>query len=145
MGDAMADMTTISNEFLTATISPLGSELQALRSADGRDWLWDGDAAWWSGRSPILFPIVGKAPGDQLTIDGATYPMNQHGFARKSTFALLDAGLSFCRYELTANDETKAQYPFDFTLMLEHRLDGPSLSVSATYRPPPPSRTARRG
>ena len=63
-------LTRIANQHLTVEVSSLGAEMQSLRSSDGRDWLWSGDAAFWTGRSPILFPIVGKAPGNRLTIDG---------------------------------------------------------------------------
>ena len=39
---------------------------------------------------PILFPIVGRLNGDVLRIDGVEYPMKQHGFARRSAFALVE-------------------------------------------------------
>ena len=48
----------------------LGAEMQALKTSDGKDLLWNGDAAYWTGRSPILFPIVGKAADDTVLIDG---------------------------------------------------------------------------
>ena len=51
-------MITIRSDRLEAVVSPLGAELQSLRDSAGRDYLWDGDAAWWTGRAPILFPIV---------------------------------------------------------------------------------------
>ena len=39
----MAESTTIRSASLTAEIAPLGAELQVLRSASGRDYLWDGE------------------------------------------------------------------------------------------------------
>lgn len=60
----------IGNEQLTVEVSTLGSEMQSITTSDGQDWLWDGDAAFWSGRSPVLFPIVGRAPDDHVRIDG---------------------------------------------------------------------------
>ncbi len=130
----MSTLTRIESEALTVEVSSLGAEMQSLTSRDGRAWLWNGDAAFWSGRSPVLFPIVGKAPGDTLSIGGKPYPMKQHGFARRSTFALSASGTGFCRHELAADAETRAVYPFDFRLALEHRLDGHRLSVTATVR-----------
>ena len=53
-------MITLSNPHLTAQISPLGAELVTLRDEAGRDLLWNGDPAFWTGRSPLLFPIVGR-------------------------------------------------------------------------------------
>jgi galactose mutarotase-like enzyme len=124
-------LTRIANEYLTVEVSSLGSEMQSIASADGRNWLWNGDAAFWNGRSPILFPIVGKAPDNRLTINGTTYEMNQHGFARRSEFALAEASAITCRYELTASEATRAVYPFEFRLSLTHALANRTLTVTA--------------
>lgn len=121
----------IGNQFLTVDVSSLGAEMQALTTSDGRSWLWNGDAAFWTGRSPVLFPIVGKAPGDRVTIDGQAYPMGQHGFARRSEFVLAASTATRSRHELPASEATKAAYPFDFLLAVEHSVEGRALTVSA--------------
>ena len=121
----------IGNEHLAVEIAPLGSEMQSIRTSDGRDWLWDGDAAFWGGRSPVLFPIVGRAPGDHVRIDGFRYPMGQHGFARRSEFTLVDSGTDFCRMALEAGQASHSIFPFDFLLELEHRVEGRGVSVTA--------------
>ncbi|QEE44593.1 aldose 1-epimerase family protein [Rhizobium sp. WL3] len=128
----MPETIRIENPELVVEISTLGAEMQTLKTADGRDWLWNGDAAWWTGRSPILFPIVGKAPDDRLAVNGTTYPMAQHGIARRREFAIVEQTATSCRHELVSSDETRAVYPFDFRLTLEHRIDGRRLSVTAT-------------
>ena len=128
----MPDTIRIENADLVVEVSTLGAEMQSLKTADGRDWLWNGDATWWTGRSPILFPIVGKAPGDMLAVNGQTYPMAQHGIARRREFALVEQSINACRHQLVSTPETRAVYPFDFRLTLEHRLDGRKLSVTAT-------------
>ena len=57
---SMSTMKTISNEYLTVVIDPQGAEMQSLKhTASGREYLWQGDPAYWEGRSPILFPAVG--------------------------------------------------------------------------------------
>ncbi len=127
----MPAITRIANAQLSVDISALGAELQAIQTADGRSWLWDGDARWWTGRSPILFPMVGKAPDDRIAIDGKAYDMAQHGFARRSEFARAASSDVMCRYELTASDATRAAYPFDFRLTVTYALDGPALTVTA--------------
>lgn len=127
----MPNLIRIENDHLAVTVSSLGAEMQALASKDGRDWLWNGDAAWWTGRSPILFPIVGKAPSDTLAISGQTYPMAQHGIARRLEFSLVESTATSCRHELVSTPETRKAYPFDFRLTLEHALDGNRLSVTA--------------
>ena len=128
----MTETVRIESDSLAVEVSSLGAEMQSLSHKDGRSFLWSGDPAWWSGRSPILFPIVGKAPGDMLEISGQHYPLKQHGFARRSTFALVDQGQGFCRHRLGSSPETMAVYPFDFVLELEHRLHGNRLTVAAT-------------
>lgn len=121
----------IGNEHLTVEVSALGSEMQSIVTSDGQFWLWDGDAAFWGGRSPVLFPMVGRAPGDHIGIDGVRYPMGQHGFARRSQFKLVDDGADFCRFELVASPASRAVYPFDFSLVLEHRVIGRGVTVTA--------------
>ncbi|MCL6706916.1 aldose 1-epimerase family protein [Pseudomonas sp. R2.Fl] len=128
----MPEIARIENDILAVEVSSLGAEMQSLTDRAGRSFLWNGDAEWWSGRSPILFPIVGKAPDDVVTISGRPYPMKQHGFARRSEFTLADTGPGVCRHRLVAGDETRAVYPFDFALDLEHRLSGATLTVTAT-------------
>src|SRR4051812_9259673 len=108
----MPSQTRISNQYLTVDISSLGSEMQALTAADGRSFLWNGDAAFWNGRSPVLFPMVGKAPENRISVDGKSFEMAQHGFARRSEFALASSSEAMCRYELVASDATRAVYPF---------------------------------
>ncbi|WP_193334594.1 aldose 1-epimerase family protein [Devosia beringensis] len=121
----------IGNEHLSVTVSPLGSEMQSIVTSDGQSWLWDGDAAFWAGRSPVLFPMVGKAPDDHISIDGQRFPMGQHGFARRSQFELAEQGADFCRFELKSSLSSRTVYPFDFTLSLEHRLVGRAVQVTA--------------
>lgn len=122
---------SIGNEHVTVEVSPLGSEMQSIVTSDGQSWLWHGDAAFWGGRSPVLFPMVGKAPNDQVGIEGQRYSMGQHGFARRSEFTLVDSGADFCRYELASSAVTRTLYPFDFVLALEHRVEGRSVVVTA--------------
>ena len=122
---------TIGNEHLSVEVASLGAEMQSLTTRDGREFLWHGDGAFWTGRSPILFPIVGKAPDDHVSIEGVRYPMGQHGFARRSEFTLVDSGSDFCRFELASGEATRARYPFDFVLSLEHRVEGKAVVVTA--------------
>lgn len=130
----MPETIRIASDQLAVEVSTLGAEMQSLRTADGRDFLWNGDAAWWTGRSPILFPIVGKAPDDRLAVNGKTYPMAQHGIARRREFAIIEQTATSCRHELLSSPETREVYPFDFRLVLEHALDGNRLSVNATVQ-----------
>lgn len=48
-----------------------------------------GRPAYWTGRSPILFPIIGGLPEDRYTWKGQTYEMRSHGFAKRSEFSVV--------------------------------------------------------
>jgi galactose mutarotase-like enzyme len=128
----MTEAAAIRNADLSAEISGLGAELRTLRSASGRDFLWDGDPAWWRGRAPLLFPIVGRVPNDAIVVAGRRYPMKQHGLARISEFTLIEAGGDACRFRLASSPQTRAVYPFDFVLDVRYGLDANALTVSAT-------------
>jgi galactose mutarotase-like enzyme len=123
---------TLSGPKLQAQISTLGAELVSLRDEAGRDLLWDGDPAFWTGRSPLLFPMVGRLRDDQALIDGRSYPLKQHGFARTSTFEIVDAGPQSCRLRLSANDTTRELYPFDFKLDMVYRIEESELIFTAS-------------
>ena len=66
-------------------VSPFGAELQSI-AANGKEYLWQGCKEYWGRRAPILFPIVGRVADDTLRIDGKSYQMKQHGFARDAEF-----------------------------------------------------------
>ncbi len=123
---------SISSAELQATISSRGAELQTLRINDGRDLLWNGDPEWWAGRSPLLFPIVGRLPDDTALVDGRPYRLPQHGFARTSEFDLLDSTAHSCRWLLRPGEAHLRSYPRAFALMVDYGIDGLCLVVTAT-------------
>ena len=124
-------MIRLGNDSLTIEIALLGAELQSVIDAKGRDWLWNGVAAIWAGRSPLLFPVIGKHPDGKVLIDGARYPIKSHGVARTSLFQLITQDETSCTLRLTDDDETRQAYPFAFALDMTYRLDGASLTMTA--------------
>ena len=117
----------IANSHLAVEISPLGAELQAITSPDGANWLWHGDAQWWAGRAPLLFPVVGKSPANAVTIDGKRYPMQPHGFARRSTFEVGAEKPDRATLTLKASEATRESFPFNFVLSVSYLLEQGSL------------------
>lgn len=102
---------------LTATVDSLGAQLTSL-THDGVEYLWGASEPWrWS--APVLFPIISGLPGDTLVHDGAEYPIPSHGFARRTEWEATENG----RFELAASPATRAQYPFDFRLIMQFELD----------------------
>jgi galactose mutarotase-like enzyme len=127
----MAEIIRIANDAIAFEVSSLGAELQSLKTLDGRSWLWSGDPAFWNGRSPILFPIVGKAPDNTVLVDGKPFEMQQHGIVRRQEWRLAEAGETFCLHEIVSSEASKAAYPFDFRLTLRHAIEGRQLTVTA--------------
>jgi len=124
----------ISNAVLTLDLATRGGELRSIKTNDGAEWLWQGDPAWWGGRSPLLFPVVGKNPKDTVSIAGKSYPMPAHGIARISEFELAESTAASARLVLEANAETKKSYPFNFQLDITYSLDGNHIGIEATVQ-----------
>ena len=134
MRSCVGETITIKSGSLTATIAHHGAELQSLKDADGNEYMSDGDPAYWSGRAPLLFPIVGRLNEDRLRIGDADYNMLKHGFARKSDFNLIDQTVNAVRFRLSDSTVTRAQYPFAFALDAHFRIDGNTLQMTVTVR-----------
>lgn len=126
-------MTTIENEQLRVRIRPQGAELTSIyHKATGIEHLWQADPMVWPWHAPNLFPIVGGLKDDQLHVNGQSYSMKRHGFARQSVFEETESSDTHAILSLHANDETLAVYPYTFEFQLIYELTSASLSV--TYR-----------
>ena len=112
---------TIQNEFLTVTASELGAELQSI-IFDGTQYLWQGNPEFWTGRAPILFPIVGKLRGGAMLYDGNKYIMKNHGICRDAVFNMIKKTDDSITFSLCDNIVTKEVYPFDFELFVTYKL-----------------------
>lgn len=106
----------------TAVVRTHGGELISLRDGEGTEYLWQGDPAYWSGRNPILFPIVGALKEGEVESAQGVCRMPRHGFARNSEFSLVRQDERSVTLQLTDNPETLAQYPYPFRLRVTHRL-----------------------
>lgn len=118
----MAAVHRIASDRLTAEISESGAELVRLSDSAGRDYLWNGDAAFWTGRAPILFPVVGSLNGDRFRWRGREYSLPRHGLARRRDFDLVEHGDDGLVLRLEADDTTRAAWPFDFRLDMSFAL-----------------------
>lgn len=132
----MAEWLRITSGALTARLNPLGAELSSLTDAEGRELMTDADPAFWSGRAPILFPVVGRVTGDAILVDGIAYSMPKHGFARRSPFTLIEQRADYARLRLSDNAETRAAYPFAFALDMAFVIEGATLTMTATVTNP---------
>ncbi len=113
----------LKNQEATAAISQIGAEMLSYTSQDGRERIWEGDPAIWEGHGPVLFPIIGSLYENKTKFNNEIYEMPKHGIARKALFTVISKGENFVELCYESNDETKKQYPFDFSLYVRHSID----------------------
>ena len=95
----------------------------------GKDCVDENGKVYWKRHSPVLFPIVGKLKKNQTIINGKTYEIMQHGFARDMEFEPITKLDNFHSYMLKSNKATLARYPFEFELYTTYRLDENKLTT----------------
>jgi len=134
------DWITIGSGDLTASINPLGAELSSITDAQGREWMTDADPAYWTGRAPILFPVVGAPNAETIRIDGQEYAMPKHGFARRLRFAVEERSEDRAVFLLRDTEETRARYPFAFELRIIFSVDAGILTITAAITNSDPDR-----
>jgi galactose mutarotase-like enzyme len=77
------------------------------------------------GGVPILFPVAGKPP--------AGSPLEQHGFARKLPWRVVEEGAERAVLGLDAGDATRALWPHEFSLRFSYALGDRSLSLEQRF------------
>ena len=121
---------TIHNDCLTAAVDDLGAQLWSIRSADGAEYLWQGDPAYWSDRALTIFPYVARLWQGRYEMDGRAHALPIHGFAPTSRFALEEKTDTRMAFTLESNEETYAQYPRRFVFRVIYALEGNTLAVT---------------
>lgn len=121
-------MKTISTPQLSIQTSAHGAELCSI-IANGKEYLWQADPAYWKRHSPVLFPIVGSVWENEYRHEGVCYPLTQHGFARDKEFELVFERSDEVRYRLTSDEETLKKYPFPFCLEIGYRIQANQIEV----------------
>lgn len=122
---------SLSNEYITITVRDHGAELVSLKKKEtGAEYMWNADPEFWGRTSPVLFPFVGGLAGRVYRYQGKEYPMGQHGFARDKEFTRMEDGTDQeIWYRLSADEETRKIYPFEFVLECGYRLEGSAVRV----------------
>jgi galactose mutarotase-like enzyme len=124
-------MTTLENEHLKVIIKPLGAEIISLyNKASKIEHIWQAEPDVWGWHAPNLFPVVGGCINDQVLIDGNTYPMNRHGFARHSDFILSESTDTQAKFSLINNAKLQDTFPYKCTFQVLYELSGQQLRVT---------------
>jgi galactose mutarotase-like enzyme len=126
-------MAVLENDFLKVSISAKGAQLTSIYNKESKtEHLWQADAKIWGWHAPNLFPIVGGLINDELLVDGCTYHMARHGFARQSEFVLLESDEAHATYSLPNSGKTLQVYPYKFDFQVLYTLIDNALRV--TYK-----------
>ncbi len=123
-------MLKIENEFACVEFKTHAAEITSFYNKEtGLEYMYDGNPKFWTGRNPILFPIVGSTWNKEIIIDGQVYHMGNHGFCRNSDFTVEELSENKLVLSLESSEETLKQYPFEFKLSVQYRLTGRELSI----------------
>ena len=118
-------MHIIENTNIRIAIREQGAELTSIYDKkNGIEHIWQADPAFWPWYAPALFPVVGRSLNDQILIDGKTYKMEKHGFARKSDFRLVDHQEDMLHFILSSSEKTLAIYPYHFDFHIFYEIKG---------------------
>ena len=123
---------SISNERMIVTADTFGGELVSVL-CDGKEKLWQGAKNKWERHAPPLFPVCGHC---DMIVDGKEYPIPSHGFAINSEFSLKEQGKDYLTFTLSADEETKKIYPFDFMFDVTYSINGNVLTITQTVKNP---------
>ncbi|MBO5274023.1 MAG: hypothetical protein J6I45_05355 [Clostridia bacterium] len=116
---------------IEAVVDTFGGELISFKK-DGREYAWPGDPAYWTGRAPVLFPVVCALLDNKTRFEGKEYGIQKHGLIRKKDFTLVSCDDHKAVMQITPDEECAAKYPYNFLFTVTHTLteDG----FTTTYR-----------
>lgn len=121
---------TIQNEFLTVTVARKGAELQSILGADGTEYLWQGDPAYWPDRALNIFPYVARLTEGSYYLDGQLHRMAIHGIAPYRAFTPVSQEKGRLVLELVSDSETLREYPRQFAFRIIYTLEDGTLTVT---------------
>lgn len=119
----------IKNSALKVTADTLGAQLMSILSADGTEYLWQGEPEYWSDRALTLFPYIGRLTDGKCKVHGKSYPMAIHGFAKDSEFTVAEQSEDSVTLELKSSNETLGMYPYEFSFKVKYSLSDKALNV----------------
>ena len=69
-------ITTLSNDHLKVAINSFGAEIISINK-DGKELIWEGNEKFWTGHSPVLFPICGGLKDDKNNVKNKAEAVNR--------------------------------------------------------------------
>lgn len=121
---------TLKNDSLTVVINELGATLWSIKDQSGQEYLWQGDPKYWADRAPNIFPYVARLTEGKYTLQGNTYEMDIHGFAKDMTFKAEQISDSSIVFSICDTEDTYKQYPYHFVFSVGYRLSKNKLIIT---------------
>ena len=113
----------LENERYVMTFCEKGGEMESFKDKEtGIQYLYQGNTAFWGGKNPGLFPMIGNTYDGTYEIDGVTYAMKNHGLIRYADLKCLAHNEDSITFELCSSEETLKQYPFSFSYQVTYQL-----------------------
>lgn len=123
----------LSNEKICVKFQSLGGALSSIQDMEGVEYLWQGDAAYWSGQAPVLFPICGSIRDDRANIgENKITTMPRHGIVRKKEFTCTKQTENSIVFSIKSNEEMYKQYPYKFQLDITYTLEDNKIIITYT-------------
>lgn len=120
----------LENERYVVTFCEAGGEIESFTDKEtGIQYMWQGDPAYWSGKNPSLFPLVGNTFSGSYEIDHQTFAMKNHGLIRYATLQCTKDDEESVIMALDSDETTLSQYPFPFHYEIEYQLHDNQLTV----------------
>lgn len=126
----MSEIIVIHNQQYMASFSTLGAEtLTLVDIVTGHNYLWSGDARWWGGHSPILFPATGGLWNATAHIGGDTFAIPKHGFAKRREWRVEEKEENRVTFLLTPEAGDEAFYPYSYEVRVTYALEADGLTA----------------
>ena len=120
---------SLDNGVLSVRASSIGGQLLSVKK-DGKEYLWQGDPAFWEDRAPNLFPYIARLTKGTYTVHGKEYHLPIHGFLPAAEMKAEAQEESLLVLRLDADESTLACYPFVFTLRIRYELNQDTLRIA---------------
>ena len=119
---------SLDNGVLSVRVSSIGGQLLSVKK-DGKEYLWQGDPAFWEDRAPNLFPYIARLTKGTYTVHGKEFHLPIHGFLPAAEMKAEAQEESLLVLRLDADESTLACYPFVFTLRIRYELNQDTLRI----------------
>lgn len=121
----------ISSGLLTVEAKTAGGSLTSIKDANGTEYLWQGDPAYWTGQAPNCFPMCGGLRDGKAVIGGNMITeMPRHGIAKNAEFVQDKTTDTSVKFVLRPDAEMLKAYPYRFQFAVTYTVDEKTLTVT---------------